>query len=80
HLAEAVESQDSLREGDPAELPLLSRLLASAKLYQLILQRADGAQDARITLENVRFGTQPFLEMIAAAQDDIEAVSRVIGQ
>jgi HD-like signal output (HDOD) protein len=80
HLAEAVESQDALREGDPAELPLLSRLLASAKLYQLIQHNADGAEDARVTLGNVRFGAQPFLEMIGSAHGDIESVSRVIGQ
>ncbi|MEZ5565151.1 MAG: HDOD domain-containing protein [Gammaproteobacteria bacterium] len=80
HLTEAVESQDGLREGDPAEMPLLSRLLASAKLYQLIQQNADGADDARITLENVKFGSQPFLQTMANAQNDIDAVVRVIGQ
>jgi HD-like signal output (HDOD) protein len=34
-LAEAVENQDGLREGDPGDLSPLSRLLAAAKLYQL---------------------------------------------
>ena len=80
HLAEAVESQDGLREGDASEMPLLSRVLASSKLYQRILQNAECAEDARITLGNVRFGNQLFLELIGAAQADIEAVSRVIGQ
>lgn len=80
HLGEAVESQDGLREGDPSELPLLSRALASAKLYQLILQNAEGAEDARVTLGNVRFGNQSFLELIGAAHADIEAVGKVIGQ
>lgn len=80
HLAEAVESQDALREGDPMELPLLSRLLAASKLYQVILQKGEGADDAAITLANVRFGTTPFLDMMANAQNDIESVRRVIGQ
>ncbi|MDP2322880.1 MAG: hypothetical protein Q8N51_02500, partial [Gammaproteobacteria bacterium] len=80
HLAEAVESQDALREGDASELPLLSRLLASAKLYQLVVRNADGAEDARITLGNIRFGNAPFLAMIGNAQADIDAVRRVIGQ
>lgn len=80
HLAEAVENQDGLREGDPAELPLLSRLLASAKLYHLVLHDAGAAEDARVTLANVHFGAQPFLEMIGNAQGDIDAIGRVIGQ
>lgn len=79
-LAEAVETQDGLKEGDPSDMPLLSRLLAAAKLYQLIRTGADGAEDARATLASVRFGTQPFLDMIVPAEKDIEAVSRVIGQ
>jgi hypothetical protein len=61
-------------------MPLLARLLAAAKLYQVILQGAEGADDARAVLGNVRFGTQPFLDMIVPAGKDIEAVSRVIGQ
>jgi HD-like signal output (HDOD) protein len=80
HLAEAVESQDGLREGNPADLPPLSRLLASAKLYQVIRQDAAGAEDARITLENVRFGALPFLAMMDSAKNDIESMVRVIGQ
>ena len=80
HLGEAVESQDGLREGDPSELPLLSRGLASSKLYQVILQNGEGADDARITLGNVRFGNQPYLDLIGAAHADIEAVGKVIGQ
>ncbi len=80
HLAEAVESQDGLREGNTADLPPLSRLLAAAKLYQMIMQDADGAEDARITLENVRFGALPFLAMMDSAKNDIEAMVRVIGQ
>lgn len=80
HLAEAVESQDGLREGNPGDLPLLSRLLAAAKLYQEIANNPEGAEDARVTLENVRFGTQPFLAMMDSAKNDIESVLRVIGQ
>jgi HD-like signal output (HDOD) protein len=80
HLAEAVESQDGLREGNPADLPPLSRLLASAKLYQVIRQDAAGAEDARITLEHVRFGALPFLAMMDSAKNDIESMVRVIGQ
>jgi len=80
HLAEAVESQDGLREGDPADMPPLSRLLAAAKLYQLIRQNADGAEDARVTLENVLFGTQHFLGLMDDARKDIESMVRVIGQ
>ena len=58
----------------------LSRMLAAAKLYQVIRQGADGTEEARQILGNVRFGTQPFLDMIVPASKDIEAVSRVIGQ
>lgn len=79
-LAEAVETQDGIRDGDAAGMPLLSRLLAAAKLYQVVLQDAAGAEEARTALESVRFGTQPFLDMIVPARNDIEAVSRVIGQ
>lgn len=79
-LAEAVETQDALKDGDPAGMPLLSRLLAAAKLYQVILQGAEGAEDARKILADVRFGTQPFLDTMVTAGNDIEAVSRVIGQ
>lgn len=79
-LAEAVETQDGLRDGDPAGMPLLSRLLAAAKLYQAVLQGTEGAEDARTVLGNVRFGTEQFLDMMAPAARDIDAVSRVIGQ
>jgi len=80
HLAEAVERQDSLNDGDPAELPLLARMLAAAKLYQRVLTGSEDAADARALLEGIRFGNQPFLEMMASAGTDIEAVGRVIGQ
>lgn len=79
HLAEAVEHQNGLTEGDPSDMPLLSRLLAAAKLYHLVEQGGDGAGDARAMLETVRFGSQPFLETMADARADIEAVVRVIG-
>lgn len=79
-LAEAVETQDGIRDGDPAGMPLLSRLLAAAKLYQVVLQGAEGAEDARAILDAVRFGTVPFLDMIVPAGKDIEAVRRVIGE
>lgn len=78
HLAEAVEKQDSLANDDPAEMPLLTRMLASAKLYQLIQDDRDGADDARMVLENVRFGSRPFLETMADARSDIDAVMKVI--
>jgi hypothetical protein len=61
-------------------MPLLSRMLAAAKLYQVIHQGTDGAEEAGEILGNVRFGTQPFLDMIVPASKDIETVSRVIGQ
>jgi len=78
HLAEAVQNQDGLADGDPAEMPLLTRLLASAKLYLLVQDKAEGADEARGALENVRFGSQPFLDTMADARSDIEAVMRVI--
>ena len=31
-------------------------------------------------LANVKFGTQPFMEMIQSAREEVEAVRRVIGQ
>lgn len=79
HLALAVENQDGLREGSATELPPLSRLLAASKLYQLVLNESDGADDARITLESVQFGTKPFLAMMEDARSDIETVARVLG-
>lgn len=79
-LAEAVETQDRLKDGDPAEMPLLSRLLAAAKLYHLVLLEAPAADEARTLLGTVRFGATPFLDMMATAAKDIEAVQRVIGQ
>ncbi|MEO7386958.1 MAG: HDOD domain-containing protein [Gammaproteobacteria bacterium] len=79
-LVEAVETQDAFHEGDPATMSLLARMLAASKLYQVILQDEAGAEDARTTLANVRFGTQPFLDMMISARNDIDAVVRIIGQ
>lgn len=79
-LTEAVESQDALGEDGGAELSLLSRMLAAAKLYHVVMQDGSGAEEARAALGNVRFGALPFLEMIVPARNDIEAVGRVIAQ
>jgi HD-like signal output (HDOD) protein len=79
-LAAAVETQDGLKDGDPAGMPLLSRLLASAKLYQVVMSAGDDADEARSVLAGVRFGNAPFLDMIGPAHKDIETVGRVIGQ
>ncbi|MBN8281278.1 MAG: HDOD domain-containing protein [Gammaproteobacteria bacterium] len=79
-LAAAVETQDGLKDGNAAEMPLLSRLLAAAKLYQVVMNGGDDAAAARELLGPVRFGTTPFLDMIGPAAKDIEAVTRVISQ
>lgn len=80
HLTDAVEHQDALGRENPGELSLLARLLAAAKLYQgLQAPHADPAE-AQAILAQVKFGTQPFMEMIESARADIEAVRRVIGQ
>ncbi len=80
YLVEAVENQNRLGDGNAGDLPLLSRLLAAATRYHLVLENAAGADEARQQLEGVRFGTESFLTMMAAAQDDIESVRRVIGE
>jgi hypothetical protein len=59
---------------------LLARLLAAAKLYQQIQDPEGDHTDAQAILANVKFGTQPFLEMMQSTRDEIEAVRRVIGQ
>jgi HD-like signal output (HDOD) protein len=80
HLTDAVEHQDALDREDPGELSLLARLLAAAKLYhQMQDPHADHA-GAQATLANIKFGTQPFMEMIRSVHDEVEAVRRVIGR
>lgn len=80
HLTDAVENQDALGRENPGELSLLARLLAAAKLYQQMKDpQADHAK-AQAMLANVKFGTQPFMEMIQSAREEVEAVRRVIGQ
>jgi HD-like signal output (HDOD) protein len=79
-LAGAVESQDALGDGNPAELALLPRMLAAAKLYHLVLKDPESAAMASEKLGNVRFGTRPFLDLMAPLRNDIDAVSRTIGQ
>ena len=80
HLTDAVEHQDALAREEPGELSLLARLLAAAKLYQQMQNPQADHSAAQAILANVKFGTQPFLEMIQSARDEIEAVRRVIGQ
>ncbi|MEZ5563317.1 MAG: HDOD domain-containing protein [Gammaproteobacteria bacterium] len=80
HLTDAVEHQDALSREDPGELPLLARLLAAAKLYQQMQDNGPDQASAQAVLANVKFGTQPFLEMMQSAREEIEAVRRVIGQ
>ena len=80
HLTDAVEHQDALDRENPGELSLLARLLAAAKLYQRMQAPHTDHAEAQTILANVKFGTQPFMEMIESARTDIEAVRRVIGQ
>lgn len=80
HLTDAVEHQDALSREDPGELSLLARLLAAAKLYQQMQDNGPDQASTEALLANVKFGTQPFLEMMQSAREEIEAVRRVIGQ
>ena len=80
HLTDAVEHQDALGRENPGELSLLARLLAAAKLYQQMQDPRTDHSGAQAILANVKFGTQPFMEMIQSAREEIEAVRRVIGQ
>lgn len=80
HLTNAVENQDALGRDDPGELSLLARLLAAAKLYQQMQDPEADHAGAQAILANVKFGTQPFMEMIQSAREEVEAVRRVIGQ
>lgn len=80
HLTDAVEHQDALRQEDPGELSLLARLLAAAKLYQQMQDPQSDHTETQAILSTVKFGTQPFLDMMQSARDEIEAVRRVIGQ
>lgn len=80
HLTDAVEHQDALSREDPGELSLLARLLAAAKLHQQMQDNGPDQASAQAILANVKFGTQPFLEMMQSAREEIEAVRRVIGQ
>ena len=80
HLTDAVEHQDALGREDPGELSLLASLLAAAKLYQQMQNPDADHTEAQAILANVKFGTQPFMEMMQSAREEIEAVRRVIGQ
>lgn len=80
HLTDAVEHQDALSQEDPGELSLLARLLAAAKLWQQMQDPHADYTAVQTILANVKFGTQPFMEMIQSAREEIEAVRHVIGQ
>lgn len=79
HLAEAIEGQNSLEDddADPAALSMLVRLLAAAKVYQRVRWGGSGDTGAeRERLARVKFGAQPFLDLVSTAHAEIDAVSR----
>lgn len=83
-LGEAVEDQDALRNlapGELAALPLLSRLMAASKVYHVVMNTAGQDQSAaQALLAPVRFGGQPYVELVSPVHDEIAAVSQVIAR
>jgi len=75
HLAEAVENQDAVAGGDSDNLPLYTRLLSSAKLYDSLKEASNGA-GAKIEsmLENIQLSGKSFL---AIAHEKSEQIAQV---
>lgn len=79
HLSEAVENQDQLADADPMTMPLLTRLLAVAKLYARSRSSATALAEAEAALlQGVVFGTMPFLAVMEAGAGDVEKVRAMI--
>jgi HD-like signal output (HDOD) protein len=78
-LCEAVENQDQLGDGDPMGMPLLTRVLAVAKLYARFKARPDGLPEGeQQLLERVVFGTTPFVRLMEDAGTEVDKVRAII--
>lgn len=80
HLCDAIEQQDSLLDGDPADLPMLTRLLAVAKIYRRSQAGESVPRELAARLAGITFGTTPFLDLMADAGPEVEQVQAVIGR
>lgn len=79
-LCEAVEHQDALGDVDPMTMPLLTRLLAVAKLYRRFqAEGADFPPELATLLGSVVFGKTVFLGLIQDAGDEVAKVKAMIG-
>ena len=73
-VAEAVENQNAIFDVDSRELSPLTRILCAAKLhYRLRRPNAPAEPEAEEALARVMLNGQPFAEVAAAAQADMEA-------
>lgn len=79
-ITAAVENQNALFDTDAADLPLLSRILAAAKLACRLKGPVDAETPTRqAILDQVRLGHEPFVEVMARWQQEIEATARAMG-
>lgn len=79
-IAEAVENQNALFDTDANDLPLISRILAAAKLACRLKGPADEhTAERQAILDNVRIGRESFVEIVARWQQEIEATERAMG-
>jgi len=80
YLGEAVEDQDAVASGEADNLPLYTRLVSSAKLYNSLQEASSGAK-AKIEklLESIQLSGQSFLELAREQADRIAEVRTTIG-
>lgn len=79
-IAEAVESQNALFDTEPADLPLLPRILAAAKLWHRMKGPVDQQTAQReAILARVRIGGELFTEVVERWQQEIEATRHAMG-
>lgn len=79
HIAEAIENQDAVAQGELDEASQLTRLVSAAKLYDS-LREAPASAATRILemLKGVQLSGTGFMDLVAAKQDIIDDVRKTI--
>jgi hypothetical protein len=75
-----VENQNALFDTEPGVLPVLPRILAAAKLcYRMQGPPDQQTAERQAILDKVRIGREPFTEIVARWQQEIEATRNAMG-
>ncbi|MDJ0927304.1 MAG: HDOD domain-containing protein [Gammaproteobacteria bacterium] len=78
-IAEAVENQDAVAQGDLAESSQLTRLLSAAKLYDGMQEAGNGiAGKVEELLNDVQLSGDGFLDLVGAHKDRISEIASTI--